>query len=398
MDIDVHKSKESLERLENRINSLGNDSNSQLLKDYLKWHKGQIESQSMKPSSVNRSLQIALNIIDSIQNVARLETSPLERYWSKLLERKTIRKLPSGKIITLKNNLSDQSLAKLRAQTLKFYKFVKFRTKYSDKPINLFTSSSISKPDCCEFLNFNKNKKREDIRLPDQNKVKALIDLLRTSESYYGKMAGVLVAISNDCGLRFGEMINLRRSQIEPYEDFYLLHVKESKSAQRTVICALSKKILKSWLDSTSKKEDDLVFYPIDSNKSHRKKGSRNVIALNSLRKYFRDCTKKAGIELPKNKAFHLFRHCASSRLTAMPQTLKQYFMGWEMTGMESTYSHVDWTQCKSYYFQSLKGNPMLDFKLSEFDAVEEASFEDKLEEKMRLAVEKFLKEKGVSY
>jgi integrase len=340
------------------VEELPEDANKKLLKKYVLWHQNQIDSNNMSYSSVCRSLQIALNICDNIPNINKLEVAPLERFWVEQSTRKTIRKT-QGKILMGKNNLKPGSLQKINSQIIKLYKFAYFLNKYPDKPIELFKTSLMQKPDCCTFLFVNKSKKREDFNLPSQEKVKELIEHLFKTKYYYAKMAATITAIANDCGLRFSEIVTLKRKDIKLVDDFYLISVSESKTAKRTVLCKLAKKFLDEWFKISPKTE--LVFEPLLSEKGM-------VIGYNSVRKYLISSAEKVGVELPSNKSFHLFRHCASSRLRDMPSNQKRYFMGWRQDEMENIYTRVGWEDCKESYFKSLKNNPMVDFTLSEYE------------------------------
>ena len=64
--------------------------------------------------------------------------------------------------------------------------------------------------------------------------------------------------------------------------------------------------------------------------------------------------------------------------------------MGWKLNGLESTYTHITWNDCEEYYFKSLKGNPMVDFSLSKYEADEKKT----QKELMREMVEEVLKTK----
>lgn len=382
MEIDVHQSQNAFNRIKDKIKKLPNDSNKELLLKYLTWHELQVNRNVMSFSSANRSLSIALTIADAIPNIIKLETAPIERYWANETQRKAIKKT-QGKIIELDSLLSRGSLQKHKTQILKLYKFANFMKKYPEKDISFFKSSMITKPSCCDFLFLTESKKRDDIKLPNQQKVKELITDLYKSKHYYAKMCAVFVALANDCALRFGEIASLKRKDIVKEKNFYLIHVSESKSAKRTVICKLSKKFLDEWF-KISNENSELVFEPI-----LKQRGM--VITYSSLRKYLILSSKQVNLELPKNKSFHLFRHCASSRLRDMPTNQKRYFMGWKLDGLESTYTHISWEDCEEYYFKSLKGNPMVDFSLSKYDEQTKTQ-EELLAEMIDKAVERKLK------
>lgn len=357
MKLDIHGSKKQFETIEKTIQNYPGK-NGEIINKYLTWHKIQIENGSLQPSSASRSLGIALQIIDEIPNVSLLESAPIERFWANVNQRLAIRK-SQGKIFNQKKKLSHGSLSKIKTQITKFYKFISFIEKYPDKNIDVFSNSLIKEVECCRFLTLRKEGVREDFTLPSQQKVKLLIEDLYKSKSYYGKMAGVVVAIANDCGLRYGEIISLKREDVSLEGDFYLLKVSQSKTAKRTVICALGKKFLDEWFKLN--KKTSLVFEPLVGDKASK-------IVYNSLRKYLSVSAKKIGVELIPGHSFHTFRHCASSRLKNMPSNQKKYWMGWRQEGLESVYTRVGWEDCKKSYFESLKGNPMLDFSLSEFE------------------------------
>lgn len=377
---EIHGSQKRFLILKNQINSLA-EPNKSVLSKYLAWHEIQLQGKTITYSSVNRSLGIALLVCDKITNVKLMETAPLEKYWSETLQRKAIRK-SQGKIVELEKNLSAGSFHKLRSQIIKFYKFIYFLNKYPDKELSLFKSSSMPKPDCCTFLNISESKQREGFKLPSQKQVKDLIEDLFKSKHYYAKMAGVFVAISNDCGLRFSEIATLKRNDIELIENFYLLGVSESKTAKRVVICALGKKFLDKWFEQNTKGE--YVFESLS-------KSGKKVIVYNCLRKYLISSAKNVGISLMPGHAFHTFRHCASSRLREMPQNEKHYFLGWKLPGLESVYTRVGWEDCKKHYFESLRGNVMLDFTLSEFEEKQKNQEEIMLEQ-IRIAVQNEMK------
>jgi integrase len=212
-----------------------------------------------------------------------------------------------------------------------------------------------------------------------------LIEELYKGKSYYSKMAAVFVAVSNDCGLRFSEIATLKRKDVQLIENFYLLTVSESKTAKRTVICALAKKFLDEWFKLTKKNE--FVFEPLEGDKDSQ-------IVYNSLRKNLILACKKLNIDLIQGHSFHTFRHCASSRLRDMSTNEKRYFMGWKQDGLESIYTRVSWEDCKEHYFKSLKENPMLDFSLSEYEE-RGKSQEEALLEMVREAVKKELAKKS---
>jgi integrase len=373
MDLNLHGKNESFERIKTQIESIP-EPNGSILKKYLLWHEQQLQQGLLTKSSIVRSLGIALLVSDAVSNVSLLETAPIERFWISTTQRKAMNK-SQGRIKELTKNLSSGSLDKIRSQTIKFYKFVSFLNKYPDKNISLFQNNMMPKPECCFFLVVKKSKQRKDFQIPSQEKVKQLIEELYKSKYYYANMAAVFVAISNDCGLRFGEIATLMKKDVELIENkFYTLYASESKTAKRTVISGLAKKFILKW-DESSNRNRELFFEPIGSNKSSK-------AIYNSVRKYTILAAEKVGLKFMPGHKIHTFRHCASSRLREMPENEKRYFMGWKMKGMEATYTRVSWGDCKKYYFESLKGNPMLDFSLSEYDK-DEKDFVKNLEEEL---------------
>jgi len=377
MGRDIHRSKKSFERIEKLIKNLPDDPNGVLIKKYLEYHKAKLNSNKMSYSGVTRSLNIAYDIIDKINNVGLLQTKPLEDYWSKKTQSKVTRRLSNGKTIMTEDNLSEATLQKHKSQTIKFYKFAHFLT--FNKPLSLFNSLSFRKPDCCEFLVVDKSKKRKDFPPINQKKVGELIEHLTSSQHYYERMAGVLVALANDFGGRFTELIELREKDIRLEEDYYVVHITESKTAERYVICRLAKPILKNWIVNKPRNKAGLLF------PSFRSKD----VSYNCLRKYLVKGAEKVGLNIPKNKSFHFFRHLCSSRLVEMPPLLKKYFMGWEFGGMDAVYSHPDYKACKKYYFESIKDNPLLDKPLSYLEE-QETKKELDLSERVK-AMEKIL-------
>ena len=375
MENDIHNTKSSFERIENLIGAMPDDSNGVLLKKYLQYHKERLGSGTISYGGATRSLEIAFDVCDSVDKVSLMKVKPLENYWNDLIQRKIKRRLPSGKVIELESTLKEGSIQKYKSQIQKFYKFVKF-LEYN-KPLSLFNSKGLAKPECCDFLFYNKSKKRKDFPSCSQEKVRDLINDLTNSKEYYSRMAGVFVALANDFGGRFSEIANLRMKDVVPEQDYYVIHITHSKTAERKIICVLAKSLLKNWVASVPNGENDLIFPSFKGEK----------ISYNCLRLYLKRAAKKVGIDLPNGKAFHFFRHLCSSRLYEMPSTLKNYWMGWELIGMEAVYSHPDYKQCKKYYFKSLNDNPMLDMSLSLLEK-EERVANDSLQDRIK-AMEK---------
>lgn len=377
MSRDIHNTEKSFNRIKNLIKELPSDANGKILKQYLELHEEKLNRNKMSFSSVTRSLEIAYALCDSIPNVSLLEATPLERYWSDLTKRKIKKKLPTGKIIELDKHFTEASLEKHRSQIIKLYKFVTF-LKYG-RELSLFNAKSMGRPEACTFLFIDKSKKRKDFPIIEQKVVGDLIKELTNSPYYYARMAGVLVALANDFGGRFSELIDLKKEDIRVEDNYLVVHIRESKTAERYVVCYLAAPVLKNWVASLPKSKDNYLFPSV----------SKEKVSYNSLRLYLVDAAKKVGLELPNGKSFHLFRHLCSTRLTEMPSLLKRYWMGWELGGMDAVYSHPDYKQCKKYYFESIKGSPLLDKPLSFLDK-EEKKVNESLEIRVK-ALEKLL-------
>lgn len=384
--MDIHKVNRRYELLTQRIRALPDSNNKKVLEKYIDWHEQQIKD-GMAISSAKRSLEIAFDVADHCKNLANIKAVELEEWWNKQLTRKVNHRTGGDNKKALDRQLSDGSKQKLLSQCLKLVKFCDF-LQYN-KPLSLFSAASYPKPEICRFLVRQKNeRKRKEEKVVSQNDIQRLIKHLLAKGDYNNRLVATLVALCNDCGLRLGEAVGVRHSDIKADEKALQIYIRESKTAQRTVLCLLAKKVLLNWVANcvTKNEPDALVFT----------KPNKKLVDYSLLRKKLKEALKELNISWPENTSFHNLRHLASSRFVEWPQVAKCYWMGWELPGMEAIYTKPNVSMCKKHYFKSIKDNPMLDEPLSELEAEIDREAIDSTKAMMNEMINKHLEELGL--
>lgn len=357
-EFDVHKSKRALTKLIQKIAKNKESTNKDLLLIYASWHIEQVVSDRLTFASAKRSLEIANAICEEIPNLKQLPQKQIEDWWEKQLNRNSNIKSRTGVLKNTGKKLSRASLSKINSQALKLFKFISFLEK--DKSLSCFKSYKCKVPDCAEFLVVpDAPKKQKEDPTITQEQVKQIIDWLKEKDkTNSGKAAAALISLLNDCGFRFGEAITLKNKNIDWTNQKHLtITLSDSKTKTRTVVSVLAKDKLKAWIDLLPNGKDPNAFI------FSTKKGT--LYSYTKLSGKLKEALKALNLPWKQNQSLHYFRHLFASRTIDWTDSARNYWLGWEEKGMIGVYAKFGVEQCKKYYFDMIKDNPMLNEPLS---------------------------------
>ena len=359
MGVDIHNQEKRYLVKAEKVNLMPKSKNKDYLKAYVEWHNYQIETGAMAYSSSLRSISHALKLCDYFHpDLNQATQKQVELWFTEQMNKEKVHRTSTGYLKPLGKKRSPETLEDISTQAIKLFKFVKFLNK--DKPLNLFSSKRAPMPEVCEFIGMDiPNRKQYEKPKVKQEQIQSLIDFLRKQGTYNNDLTGVLTALLNDSGMRFGEACTLRIRDVVPEEDYLVITLQESKTRTRTIVSILAKPYLVSWLST----------HPDKNNKNAllfcNRKGK--PVNYDALRKCFLNAIKELDIEWKHNSSFHYLRHLFASRATIFPDFHMKYWMGWHDRSMRAHYTNNTYIECLNYYKQMLikENNCMLDKPLT---------------------------------
>jgi integrase len=146
----------------------------------------------------------------------------------------------------------------------------------------------------------------------------------------------VILSILYEGGLRSGELLNLKKKDIEFLNNGIAKAHVRGKTGERVVFFVFSSGLLKEFLHShpLNDPESPLFFYK-------NQEGKLAPLTYNALRMKIKRLAEKTGLR--KKIHLHLFRHSSASRLVSiLPEPLLRKYFGWSPSSkMPEVYLHL---------------------------------------------------------
>lgn len=147
-----------------------------------------------------------------------------------------------------------------------------------------------------------------------------------------------IISMFWELGIRVGELLNLKVSDVTPYENGFNINVRVSKTQKRKLPFINGSPYLQTYLQEHPTKSDKNSYLWV-SNKVHRKDNPHPPLSYDALMRHFQRLTKVTGIKTHP----HRFRHTCATRKASLGWNEAQMnsWFGWSMnTRMAGVYIH----------------------------------------------------------